>query len=37
MRAADMSASTPSALKSHQTAEIEKWWPVVKAANIKAE
>jgi len=28
---------TPSALKNHQTAEIEKWWPIVKAANIKAE
>jgi tripartite-type tricarboxylate transporter receptor subunit TctC len=28
---------TPAALKSHQTAEIEKWWPIVKAANIKAE
>jgi tripartite-type tricarboxylate transporter receptor subunit TctC len=28
---------TPTALKSHQTAEIEKWWPIVKAANIKAE
>ena len=28
---------TPSALKSHQTAEIQKWWPIVKAANIKAE
>jgi tripartite-type tricarboxylate transporter receptor subunit TctC len=28
---------TPSALKRHQTAEIEKWWPIVKAANIKAE
>jgi len=28
---------TPMALKSHQTAEIEKWWPIVKAANIKAE
>src|SRR5436190_1306657 len=28
---------TPSALKSHQTAEIDKWWPIVKAANIKAE
>ncbi len=28
---------TPSALKSHQTAEIEKWWPIVRAANIKAE
>jgi len=28
---------TPAALKSHQTAEIEKWWPIVKAANIRAE
>jgi tripartite-type tricarboxylate transporter receptor subunit TctC len=28
---------TSTALKSHQTAEIEKWWPIVKAANIKAE
>jgi tripartite-type tricarboxylate transporter receptor subunit TctC len=28
---------TPSALKSHQAAEAEKWWPIVKAANIKAE
>lgn len=28
---------TPSALKRHQTAEIEKWWPIVKAANIKAD
>jgi tripartite-type tricarboxylate transporter receptor subunit TctC len=28
---------TPMALKSHQTAEIEKWWPIVKAANIRAE
>jgi tripartite-type tricarboxylate transporter receptor subunit TctC len=28
---------TPAALKSHQVAEIDKWWPIVKAANIKAE
>jgi tripartite-type tricarboxylate transporter receptor subunit TctC len=28
---------TPAALKDHQTAEIAKWWPIVKAANIKAE
>ncbi|HTB00275.1 MAG TPA: tripartite tricarboxylate transporter substrate-binding protein [Bradyrhizobium sp.] len=28
---------TPAALKSHQTAEIEKWWPIVKAASIRAE
>jgi tripartite-type tricarboxylate transporter receptor subunit TctC len=28
---------TPAALGALQKAEIEKWWPVVKAANIKAE
>ncbi len=28
---------TPSALRSHQAAEIDKWWPIVKAANIKVE
>jgi tripartite-type tricarboxylate transporter receptor subunit TctC len=26
---------TPAALGALQNAEIEKWWPVVKAANIK--
>jgi tripartite-type tricarboxylate transporter receptor subunit TctC len=28
---------TSAALKAHQTEEIAKWWPIVKAANIKAE
>jgi tripartite-type tricarboxylate transporter receptor subunit TctC len=28
---------TPAALKAHQAEEIAKWWPIVKAANIKAE
>jgi tripartite-type tricarboxylate transporter receptor subunit TctC len=28
---------TPEALAAHQSAEIEKWWPIIKAANIKAE
>jgi tripartite-type tricarboxylate transporter receptor subunit TctC len=28
---------TPEALGSHHKAEIEKWWPILKAANIKAE
>jgi tripartite-type tricarboxylate transporter receptor subunit TctC len=28
---------TPEGLRAHQTAEIEKWWPIIKAANIKAE
>jgi tripartite-type tricarboxylate transporter receptor subunit TctC len=28
---------TPEALSAYQKAEIEKWWPMVKAANIKSE
>jgi tripartite-type tricarboxylate transporter receptor subunit TctC len=28
---------TPEALHALQKAEIEKWWPIVKAANIKVE
>jgi tripartite-type tricarboxylate transporter receptor subunit TctC len=28
---------TPEALRAYQKAEIEKWWPIVKAAGIKAE
>jgi tripartite-type tricarboxylate transporter receptor subunit TctC len=28
---------TPQALAALQKAEIEKWWPIIKAANIKAE
>lgn len=28
---------TPHALAAYQKAEIEKWWPIVKEANIKAE
>jgi hypothetical protein len=27
----------PEALGTYQKAEIEKWWPIIKAANIKAE
>ena len=27
----------PEALGAHHKAEIEKWWPIIKAANIKAE
>jgi tripartite-type tricarboxylate transporter receptor subunit TctC len=26
---------TPEGLAKHQKAEIEKWWPIIKAANIK--
>jgi tripartite-type tricarboxylate transporter receptor subunit TctC len=28
---------TPETLGAWQKTEIEKWWPIVKAANIKAE
>jgi tripartite-type tricarboxylate transporter receptor subunit TctC len=28
---------TPEALAAYQKAEIEKWWPIIKAANIKTE
>jgi len=28
---------TPDALAAYQKAEIEKWWPIIKAAGIKAE
>ena len=27
---------TPAALGAYHKAEIEKWWPIIKAANIKA-
>jgi hypothetical protein len=27
----------PAALGALQRAEIEKWWPIIKAANIKGE
>ena len=28
---------TPKALAAVQKADIDKWWPIIKAANIKAE
>jgi tripartite-type tricarboxylate transporter receptor subunit TctC len=28
---------TPEALRTLQKAEIEKWWPIIKTANIKGE
>ena len=28
---------TPAALIAHHKAEIEKWWPIIQAAGVKAE
>jgi len=28
---------TPEALAAYHRAEVEKWWPIIKGANIKAE
>jgi tripartite-type tricarboxylate transporter receptor subunit TctC len=33
----DRDQQTPEALRTFQRAEIEKWWPIIKAAGIKAE
>jgi tripartite-type tricarboxylate transporter receptor subunit TctC len=30
-----LNKQTPEALAEHQQAEVKKWWPVIKAANIK--
>jgi len=35
--AASEAEQTPEALGAYQRAEIEKWWPIIKAANIKPE
>jgi hypothetical protein len=28
---------TPETLAAYQKAEIEKWWPIIKAADMKAK
>jgi len=28
---------TPEGLATHQKNEIEKWWPIIKASNLKGE
>ena len=28
---------TPEALRAFQKAEADKWWPIIKAANIKGQ
>jgi tripartite-type tricarboxylate transporter receptor subunit TctC len=37
MEIASSNDQTPQALRSLQKAEIEKWWPIIKAANIAGE
>jgi tripartite-type tricarboxylate transporter receptor subunit TctC len=32
---APVDKQTPEALRAHQKAEVAKWWPVIKAANVK--
>jgi hypothetical protein len=32
-----LAEQTPPALGARQKAEMEKWWPIIKAANIRAE
>jgi tripartite-type tricarboxylate transporter receptor subunit TctC len=34
---APLNQQTPEALGAFHNAEIEKWWPIIKAANIKAQ
>jgi len=34
---ADAQQQTPEGLAAFQKAEIEKWWPIIKAAGVKAE
>jgi tripartite-type tricarboxylate transporter receptor subunit TctC len=33
--AAPVNRQTPEALRSHQKAEADKWWPMIKAADVK--
>jgi len=28
---------TPEALRAHHKAEIDKWWPIIRAAGIRSE
>jgi tripartite-type tricarboxylate transporter receptor subunit TctC len=35
MEIVPLERQTPEALGAHQKAEIEKWWPIIKAADIK--
>jgi len=37
MEIVSIERQTPEALGAHQKAEIEKWWPIIKAADIKLD
>jgi tripartite-type tricarboxylate transporter receptor subunit TctC len=32
-----LAQQSPEALRAFQKAETERWWPIIKAANLKAE
>ena len=32
-----LAQQAPEALRGFQKAEAERWWPIIKASNIKAE
>jgi hypothetical protein len=32
-----LAQQSPEALRALQKAEAERWWPIIKAANLKAE
>jgi tripartite-type tricarboxylate transporter receptor subunit TctC len=35
LEAAEANQQTPEALRAHQKAEADKWWPMIKAAGVK--
>jgi tripartite-type tricarboxylate transporter receptor subunit TctC len=32
-----LAQQSPEALRAFQKAETERWWPIIRAANLKAE
>jgi tripartite-type tricarboxylate transporter receptor subunit TctC len=32
-----LAQQSPEALRAFQKAETERWWPIIKASNLKAE
>ena len=37
LEAAPRERQTPDALRAHQKAEANKWWPMIKSAGVKPE